>query len=136
MTGFLNRIPLSATFLADGVFSLLAAAVCIFFAGPLATLSGPDVSPSIFTAVGIGLFGWGLFHIAAGRSNGGPSSLAARISMIGDILWIAASVAILLLAGTMLTGAGIALVVIAMITVADILLLKAKGFGRQHAATP
>ena len=134
MTGFLNRIPLSVTFLADGVFSLLAAAACIFFAGPLATLSGPDVSPSIFTAVGIGLFGWGLFHLAAGRSNG-PSALSARISMTGDMLWIAASIAILVLAGTMLTGAGIALVVIAMIGVADILLLKAKGFGRQHAAT-
>ena len=56
--------------------------------------------------------------------------------MTGDMLWIAASVAILVLAGTMLTGAGIALMVIAMIAVADILLLKAKGFGRQHATTP
>lgn len=132
-----NRSLLNKTFLADGAFSLVAGAVLILAAAPLATLVNASPTPFI-TAVmlktlGAGLLSWGLFHLSAAR-NGGPVSKAARISIAGDMFWQAASLALLLAAYASLSAAGIALIVIGMIGVADFLFFKLRGLARERTA--
>ncbi len=83
--------------------------------------------------LGVGLLVWGIFHLSAAR-NGGPVTAAARISIAGDVLWQMASLVLLFTAYTDLSAAGIALVVIGMIAVADFLFFKLRGLARERAA--
>ncbi len=134
---FSNRSLLNKTFLADGVFSLVAGAVLILAAAPLAALVNADatpfITPVVLKALGAGLLIWGLFHLSAAR-NGGPVTASARISIAGDMLWQVASLALLLSAYASLSTTGIALVVIGMIGVADFLFFKLRGLARERAA--
>jgi len=128
-----NRSLLNKTFLADGAFSLVAGAVLILDAAPLAALISPAATPAMMKVLGIGLLVWGIFHLLAAR-NGGPVTAAARISIAGDVLWQVVSLALLLTAYADLSAAGIALVVIGMIGVADFLFFKRRGLARERAA--
>ncbi|PDT86278.1 hypothetical protein [Sinorhizobium sp. BJ1] len=126
MLDFSNRSLLNKTFLADGIFSLIAGTVLIVDAQPLAALVGPAVAPEVVGVLGIGLLLWGAFHLAWSRKEG-PNALAARISIAGDILWQIASLVIIALAYASLSAIGIGLIVVAMVAVADFLFLKLKG---------
>ncbi|MBZ7924032.1 hypothetical protein LAC81_19790 [Ensifer adhaerens] len=132
-----NRSLLNKTFLADGAFSLVAGAALILAAVPLAALASasatPLVTPVMLKALGAGLLIWGLFHLSAAR-NGGPVTASARISIAGDVLWQVASLALLMNAYAFLSTAGIALVVVGMIGVADFLFFKLRGLARERNA--
>ncbi|MBP1871213.1 hypothetical protein J2Z19_000910 [Ensifer adhaerens] len=128
-----NRSLLNKTFIADGAFSLLVGAILIVDAAPLAVLISPAATPLMMKLLGVGLFAWGIFHLATAR-NGGPVSTAARVSIGGDILWQVASLALLATAYGSLTAIGIGLVIIGIIGVADFLFFKLKGFSRERAA--
>ena len=128
-----NRSLLNKTFLADGAFSLVAGAVLILGATPLAALITPAATPVMMKVLGVGLLIWGIFHLSAAR-NGGPVTAAARISIAGDMLWQVASLALLLTAYGYLSTVGIALVLIGMIGVADFLFFKLRGLARERAA--
>ncbi len=128
-----NRSLLNKTFIADGAFSLLVGAILIVDAAPLAVLISPAATPLMMKLLGVGLFAWGIFHLAAAR-NGGPVSTAARVSIGGDILWQVASLALLATAYGSLTAIGVGLVIIGIIGVADFLFFKLKGFSRERAA--
>lgn len=128
-----NRSLLNKTFIADGAFSLLVGAILILDAAPLAALISPAATPLMMKLLGVGLFAWGIFHLAAAR-NGGPVSTAARVSIGGDILWQVASLALLATAYDSLTAIGVGLVIIGIIGVADFLFFKLKGFSRERAA--
>ncbi|NRP17420.1 hypothetical protein LPJGGPFB_00641 [Ensifer adhaerens] len=128
-----NRSLLNKTFIADGAFSLLVGAILIVDAAPLAVLISPAATPLMMKLLGVGLFAWGIFHLAAAR-NGGPVSTAARVSIGGDILWQVASLALLATAYNSLTAIGVGLVIIGIIGVADFLFFKLKGFSRERAA--
>ncbi len=133
MLNFSSRSLLNKTFLADGAFSLLVGAILILDAAPLAALISPAATPLMMKLLGVGLFAWGIFHLAAAR-NGGPVSTAARVSIGGDILWQVASLALLANAYGSLTAVGVGLVIIGIIGVADFLFFKLKGFSRERAA--
>ncbi|APG83085.1 hypothetical protein [Sinorhizobium americanum] len=126
MLALSHRSLLNKTFIADGIFSLVVGTILIADAGPLAALVGPALSPTAIVALGMGLLLWGAFHVISAR-NGGPTALAARISIAGDILWEIASLVILALAYASLTATGIGLIIVAMIGVADFLFLKLRG---------
>ncbi|WVT73450.1 hypothetical protein QM996_18545 [Sinorhizobium chiapasense] len=128
-----NRSLLNKTFLADGAFSLVTGAVLILDAASLAALTSPAATPVMMKVVGVGLLIWGIFHLSAAR-NGGPVTAAARISIAGDVLRQVASLALLLTTYGYLSSAGIALVLIGMIGVADFLFFKLRGLGRERAA--
>ncbi|NVD37421.1 hypothetical protein HT585_01030 [Ensifer sp. HO-A22] len=128
-----NRSLLNKTFLADGAFSLLVGAILILDAAPLAALISADATPLMMKLLGVGLFAWGIFHLAAAR-NGGPVSTAARVSIAGDVLWQVASLALLAVAYNSLTTIGVALVIIGIVGVADFLFFKLKGFASERAA--
>lgn len=126
-----NRSILNKAFLADGVFSLTAGTVLIVDAQPLAALAGPAISPSVMSALGMGLLLWGAFHLISAR-KGGPNIAAARISIGGDILWQIGSVTILALAYGSLSAIGLGLIITGMIGVADFLFFKVRGVGQAH----
>ncbi|MEI3854150.1 MULTISPECIES: hypothetical protein [Ensifer] len=128
-----NRSLLNKTFLADGAFSLVSGATLILAAGPLAALISPAATPAMMKVLGVGLLVWGIFHLSAAR-NGGPVTASARISIAGDMLWQLGSLALLLAAYASLSAAGITLVVIGMIGVADFLFFKLRGLAQERAA--
>ncbi|KSV86721.1 hypothetical protein N184_11415 [Sinorhizobium sp. GL28] len=131
-----NRSPLNKTFLVDA-FSLVSGAALILAAVPLAALvnaaATPLITPVMLKALGAGLLIWGIFHLSAAR-NGGPVTASARISIAGDMLWQVGSLALLLAAYASLSAAGIALVVIGMIGVADFLFFKLRGLAQERGA--
>ncbi|HEV7308656.1 hypothetical protein [Ensifer sp.] len=130
---FSNRSLLNKTFLADGVYSLAVGAVLILAAAPLASLFGPAATPALLKLLGVGLVFWGIFHLSAAR-NGGPVATAARVSIAGDVLWLAASLALLVAVYPSLSVYGIGFIVIGLITVTDFLVYKLRGLTRERAA--
>ena len=133
MFAALNRNLLKSIMLADGVFSLAAAALLLALSGPVSAILGPLVAPATVTAFGIFFLAWGAFHLAVGRQER-PSPAAVRFVMAGDALWIAGSLAVLLLSREGLTLTGMGLIAVAAVVVADVLLLKQIGLGRQQKA--
>ncbi|WEX77671.1 hypothetical protein PYH37_002485 [Sinorhizobium numidicum] len=121
-----SRTLLNKTFVADGIFSLVAGSVLIVGAERLAALVSRESSSASLIALGVGLLLWGVFHIVSLR-KGGPSVLATRISIGGDILWQIGSLVLLAAVYRSLTAIGIVLIVVAMIGVADFLFFKMKG---------
>nr|WP_298101254.1 hypothetical protein [uncultured Shinella sp.] len=128
-----NRNLLKSIMLFDGVFSLAAAGLLFAFAGPISSLVGPLVTPGILLAFAVFFVFWGAFHLAVGR-QAQPSPAAVRFVMIGDALWVLGSVAVLVLGHGSLTAVGMGLIAVAAVAVADILLIKQIGLGRQRKA--
>lgn len=133
MFAILNRNLLKSVMLADGVFSLATAAGLFAFSGPVSMLVGTHATPAIVNGFAAFFLLWGAFHIAVGKQER-PSPAAVRFAIIGDALWILGSIAVLLVARDGLTLTGIGLVAVAAVAVADILLLKQIGLGRQQRA--
>lgn len=133
MLAALNRNLLKSVMLADGVVSLATAVAFFAFSGPASGLVGPIASPALFTGLSAFFLLWGVFHLAVGR-QARPSPAAVRIAIAGDALWIAGSIAVLVLAHDGLTLAGMGLIAVAAVMVGDILLLKQIGLGRQQRA--
>ena len=132
MFRFLNQNLLRVTLLADGIFSLAAGAGLLGLATPVAALTGPAINPQMVQAIGIGLVVWGVFHILMGRLPH-PAKTAVRIAIIGDLLWVLTSLGLLIGARSAFSGAGLILVAVAMIGVADLMAFKIKGLSRQGA---
>ncbi|MBN9053345.1 MAG: hypothetical protein BGO06_23565 [Shinella sp. 65-6] len=133
MFAALNRNLLKSVMLADGAFCLAAGLVLLAFSGPVGGLVGPLATPALVTGFAAFFLLWGVFHLAVGRQQR-PSPAAVRLAAAGDALWVLGSIAVLLLARGGLTPAGIGIVAIAAVAVADVLLLKQIGLGRQQRA--
>ena len=133
MFATLNRNLLKSVMLADGVFSLVTGLGLLVFAGPVGALVGPHATPAFVSGFAVFFLLWGAFHLAAGRQER-PSPAAVRFVMTGDALWVLGSIAVLLFARDGLTLTGVGLVAVAAVAVADILLLKQIGLGRQQRA--
>ena len=133
MFAALNRNLLKSIMLADGIFSLAAGALLLAVPGPVSAIFGPLVAPATVTAFGVFFLAWGAFHLAVGRQER-PSPAAVRFVMAGDALWIAGSLAVLVLGREGLTLTGMGLIAVAAVVVADVLLLKQIGLGRQQKA--
>ncbi|WKL26588.1 hypothetical protein Q1M63_18855 [Sinorhizobium meliloti] len=54
-----TRSLLNKTFLADGIFSLIAGSALLAAAQPLAAVVSPALSPAVIMALGAGLLVWG-----------------------------------------------------------------------------
>lgn len=132
MFRFINQNLLRTTLMADGIFSLVAGAGLLGFAAPVAAFTGPAISPQMVQTIGIGLLAWGIFHTLMGRQPH-PAKTAVRVAIIGDLLWILASLGLLIGARDAFSAAGLIIVAAAMAGVADLMLLKMKGLSRQSA---
>ncbi|WP_411034383.1 hypothetical protein [Shinella sp. BYT-45] len=133
MFATLDRNLLTSVMLADGIFSLVTAAALFGLPGPIGSLVGPHATPAVVTGFAAFFVLWGAFHLAVAR-QARPSSAAVRLAIAGDALWVLGSLALLLFARDGLTLAGMGLVAVAAVAVADILLLKQIGLWRQQRA--
>jgi hypothetical protein len=133
MFATLNRNLLKSIMLFDGVFSLATAGLLLAFSGPIGGLVGPLATPVVLTAFAVFFLAWGGFHLTVGRQER-PSPAAVRFAIMGDALWVLGSVAVLILGHESLTGTGMGLIAVAAVAVADILLIKQIGLGRQQKA--
>ena len=133
MFAAINRNLLKSVMLADGAFSLATGALLLAFTGPVGGLVGPLVSPAVAFGFGVFFLAWGAFHLAVGR-RAQPSAAAVRVAIAGDAVWILGSLAALVFARDGLTLTGMGLIAVAAVAVADILLLKQIGLGRQQRA--
>ncbi|WP_421579264.1 hypothetical protein [Shinella sp. M31] len=128
-----NRNLLKSIMLFDGVFSLATAGLLFAFSGPISGLVGPLATPGILLAFAVFFLFWGGFHLAVGRQEQ-PSPSAVRFAITGDALWVLGSLAVLVLGHGSLTAVGMGLIAVAAVAVADILLIKQIGLGRQRKA--
>ncbi len=133
MFAAINRNLLKSIMLADGVFSLAAAVLLFALSGPIGTLVGPLATPAVLNGFAAFFALWGAFLLAVGRQEQ-PSVSAVRFAIAGDAAWIVGSIAVLALAGSGLTLAGMGLIALAAVVVADVLLLKKIGLGRRQRA--
>jgi len=133
MFATLNRNLLKSIMLFDGVFSLATAGLLFAFSGPISGLLGPLATSGILLAFAVFFLFWGGFHLAVSRQEQ-PSPAAVRFAITGDALWVLGSVAVLVLGHTSLTVVGMGLIAVAAVAVADILLIKQIGLGRQRKA--
>lgn len=132
MFRLLTQNLLRTALMADGIFSLAAGTGLAGFAGPVAGLAGPGVTPFMVQILGAGLVAWGIFHILMARQPH-PARTAVRIAITGDLLWVVASIGLLIGARDAFSAAGLAVVIVAMIGVADFMALKMKGLSQQSA---
>ncbi|MDB5523152.1 MAG: putative rane protein [Rhizobium sp.] len=131
MLDLIKRNLLKIVMLADGGFSLLAGAVLAAFPAPIAGLLGPAFASQAVLGIGVFLIAWGIFHLAAGRTESLPPA-AVRFAIIGDVLWVVASATLLIAEWNRLSGLGVASIAVVAVAVADIMLLKMIGLrGRQ-----
>lgn len=133
MLATLNRNLLKSVMFADGVFSLAVAAAMFIFSGPVGALVGPHATPVVVNGLAAFFVAWGLFHVTVGRQET-PSAAAVRFAITGDALWVLGSIVLLIVGRDGLTLTGVGFVVVAAVAVADIMLLKQIGLGRQTRA--
>lgn len=113
-------------YLIDAVGCLVLGGVALAFSEPLAAMFGPAVSAAILTGAGLFLAAFALFSLVIALRRDFPAS-AASVNVAGDALWVAASAALLLLAGTGLTWIGAVVVALLAAGVAAIGAIKYVG---------
>ena len=131
MFDLIKRNLLKYTLLVDGIVSVVAGAAFLGFSILVAELIGPAFTGSVILCLGAFLFVWGLFHLAMSSRDVAPAG-GVRIAIIGDALWVLGSVAVLVVDWNGLTGVGAAFIAVLTVAVADIMLLKMKGFADQR----
>ena len=87
----------------DALGSAALGVLLIVFAGPLADLFGPGLPLPALLVVGAGLLPWAAFNLWIARRPHLPVG-AATLNVAGDIGWILASLALVLLAPLTLLG--------------------------------
>lgn len=131
MFDLIKRNLLKYTLLVDGIVSVVAGAALLGFSGLVAELIGPAFTGEIIMGLGAFLFVWGLFHLAL-SSQVSASAGGVRIAIIGDALWVLGSIAVLAAGWNSLTAIGAAFIAVMTVAVADIMLLKMKGWSDQR----
>ncbi len=130
MTTPANRSFLTKVMYIDGAFSLLSGAVFSAFSTEVSSRLGPLAPPAFVLTLGLLLIGWGIFHVVAARS---ANSIAVKLAIAGDAVWVVASLVVLIALNDGLTSVGFWAVALVTVIVADMLFLKSKGLKRQAA---
>jgi hypothetical protein len=130
---------LRRTLWGNAVFSIISGAVGVAYAAPLAawathaplSVAGLDLA-IVFEALGIGVVLFGAICGWAASRQTLPQGWA-RLILAADIVWVVASVLVLMLPASW-TTAGIAGIVVVALIVADIAILEYLGLRRLSAA--
>lgn len=131
MLDLIKQNLLKYTLLVDGVVSVVAGAAFLTLSTVVAELIGPVFTDAVIMGLGAFLLVWGLFHLSLGGRDE-ASAAGVKVAIIGDAIWVAGSVAVLVLDWQQLTGIGAAFIAVMAVAVADIMLLKVIGLGRRR----
>lgn len=107
----------------DFLFSALSGCSLLLLGYVLGPLMVPDISPLFIVAIGAGLLPWAVFNRYLSRQEI-PNSTLVKINLTGDVLWIVASIDLLLFAREWLTTFGIISIAGAALIVAEFAWLK------------
>jgi hypothetical protein len=99
----MTNLTTKLVYVVDALGSAALGALLIAFAGPLADLFGPGLPSIVLLVVGIGLLPWAGFNLWIARRQSYPRG-AATLNVIGDIGWIVASIALVMMAPLTLLG--------------------------------
>lgn len=110
----------------DALGSLAFGVALVFAATPLTQLAGWAVSPGFLVTLGLLLLPWAAFNLWIARSVR-PGQPALVVNIVGDIVWVSGSVALLALYAPTLSPAGLLLLAGQGIAVAGVLALKLAG---------
>ena len=130
MLDLIKRNLLKYTLLVDGVVCVAAGIAFLTLSALVAELIGPAFTAEVVIGLGAFLLLWGLFHLGMGSQAAAPSA-GVKLAIIGDAVWVAGSVAIIVLDWNGLTALGAAFIAVMAVAVADIVLLKVIGLGRR-----
>lgn len=122
----MTNLTTKLVYLVDALGSAALGVLLVAFAGPLADLFGPALPATALQVVGVGLLPWAAFNLWIGRRASLPHA-AARLNVIGDVAWILASIALVVLAQSNLTMLGVLAVAAVAAFVLAVCLTKAAG---------
>ena len=127
----MTNLTTKLVYAVDALGSAALGILLIVFAGPLADLFGVGLPATVLLIVGIGLLPWAAFNLWIARRETLPAA-AATLNVIGDIGWILASIALVLMAP--LTVLGILAVTAIGAFVLAVCITKAMGLRRAPLA--
>ncbi len=116
----------------DAAGSLVFGIALIAAATPLTSLAGWSLPPVVLTGIGTALLPWALFNLAIARSSR-PVPGMVRINIIGDLIWIAGSAALILIHASQLTATGWVMLVGQALAVSAVMAIKMLGARRQQS---
>lgn len=116
----------------DAAGSLVFGIALIAAATPLTSLAGWSLAPVVLTGIGTALLPWALFNLAIARSSR-PVPGMVRINIIGDLIWIAGSAALILIHASQLTATGWVMLVGQALAVSAVMAIKMLGARRQQS---
>lgn len=110
----------------DALGSLVFGGALLFTATPLTDLAGWAMPSAFLWVLGLLLLPWAAFNLWIARSNRPPKP-AVTANIVGDVIWVAGTIALLAIHATGLSGLGLALLLGQGIAVGGILALKLMG---------
>lgn len=128
-----NTVATKLVYAVDAIGSLGLGGLLIAFAAPLAVAVGPALPGLALLVVGIGLLPWAAFNLWIATRPGYPRQ-AATLNVFGDVAWIIATLALVILGGAGLTMLGTLGVVLVGIFVALVCAIKMLGLRRAAVA--
>ena len=110
----------------DALGSLVFGITLLFAATPLTELAGWAMPSAFLWVLGLLLLPWAAFNLWIARSAR-PGKLVVTVNIMGDVIWVAGTIALLAIHTTGLSGLGLALLLGQGIAVGGILALKLTG---------
>ncbi|WP_332701545.1 hypothetical protein [Devosia sp.] len=110
----------------DALGTLAFGVALLFTAAPLTELAVWALPSGFLWVLGLLLVPWAAFNLWIARS-GRPSRVVVAVNIIGDVIWVAGTAALLAIHATGLSSLGLALLVGQGIAVGGILALKLIG---------
>lgn len=110
----------------DALGSLVFGVALLFAATPLTELAGWAMPSAFLRMLGLLLLPWAAFNLWIAR-NARPATTAVTANIIGDVIWVGGTIALLAIHATGLSSLGLALLLGQGIAVGGILALKLVG---------
>lgn len=122
----LSRLDPHIVYGVDALVSTAMGLALLAWAGPLTQLAGWAMPPDLLWIIGLLLLPWAAFNAWIARSAR-PPRVAVTANIVGDVAWIAGTVALLAIHAASLSGPGLALLAGQGIAVVGVLTLKLAG---------
>ncbi len=124
----MTNLTTKLVYAVDALGSTALGILLIAFAGPLADLFGAGLPSIVLLVVGIGLLPWAAFNLWIARRPNYPRG-AATLNVVGDIGWIVASIALVMMAPLTMLG----VLAVAAVGAFVLAVCLAKAAGLKHA---
>ncbi len=126
MTQTLPRLDPHLVYGVDAIVSAAMGVALLILAEPLTQLAGWTLPSGFLWTIGLLLLPWAAFNAWVART-GHPAKGVIRGNIVGDVVWVAGTIALLVLHAATLSPIGLVLLAGQGIAVAGVLVLKLAG---------